>query len=151
MGTNVRDRLSIGRRNVDEGVRESCADLKISGTSVVPYVHWRKNTTGRTRGQWKENEERESMVAYGKGHTVLDQPLLVLTVQRSMMRDLVQPPDPMEEVRIVLEVSDVYRYLRGRGMEFVRTRPMNHIPQLDRAEISSRRLNDASNVNQGPQ
>ena len=90
------------------------------------------------------------MVAYGKCHAVLDQPLLVLTVQRSMMRDLIQPLDPMEEVRIVLEVSDVHRDLCGRGMEFVRTRSMNHIPQLDRAEISSRRLNDASSVNQGP-
>lgn len=38
MGMNVRDRLSIGRIKVDEGFRESCADLKISGTSVVPYV-----------------------------------------------------------------------------------------------------------------
>jgi len=150
MGTNVRDRLSIGRRNVDEGVSESCADLKISGTSVVPYVHWRENTTRKTRGQWKENKESEPMVAYGKCHTVLDQPLLVLTVQGGVMRDLIQPPDPMEEVRIVLEVSDVYRDLRGRSMEFVRTRSMNHIPQLDRAEISSRRLNDTSSVNQGP-
>lgn len=45
MGTNVRDRLSIGRMKVDEDVRESRADLKISGTSVVPYVHWREITT----------------------------------------------------------------------------------------------------------
>ena len=40
MGTNVRDRLSIGRMKDEEGVRESRADLKINGTSVVPYVHW---------------------------------------------------------------------------------------------------------------
>lgn len=39
MGTNVNDRLSIGRMKVDEGVRGSRADFKISGTSVVPYVH----------------------------------------------------------------------------------------------------------------
>ena len=70
------------------------------------------------------------MVAYGKVHTVLDQPLLVLTVQRGMVGNLIQPPDPMEEVRIVLEVSDVYRDLRGRSMEFVHARSMNHIPQL---------------------
>jgi hypothetical protein len=38
IGTNVMERPSIGRMKVDEGVRGSCADLKISGTSVVPYV-----------------------------------------------------------------------------------------------------------------
>ena len=37
---NATDRLSIGCRRVDEGVRESRADLKMRGTSVVPYVHW---------------------------------------------------------------------------------------------------------------
>jgi hypothetical protein len=90
-----------------------------------------KNTTGRGKNKWKENKEREPMVAYGKGHTVLDQPLLILTVQRGMMYDLVQPPDPVQEIRVVLEVSDVYRDLRGRSMKFVHTRSMNHISQLN--------------------
>jgi hypothetical protein len=38
-GINAMDRLSIGNMKVDEGVRESRADLKTRGTSVVPYVH----------------------------------------------------------------------------------------------------------------
>ena len=70
------------------------------------------------------------MVAYGKSHAVLDQPLLVLTAQRGMMRDLIQPSDPVEEIRIVLKVPDVHRYLGGRSMKFVHARSMNHIPQL---------------------
>lgn len=36
MGTNARDRLSIGRMKDDEGVRESRTDFKIRGISVVP-------------------------------------------------------------------------------------------------------------------
>ena len=131
MGTNVTDRLSIGRMKVDEGFRESCADLKMSGTSVVPYVHWRGDTAGGAKGQRKENKEREPRVTYGKCDTVLDQPLLILTVQRGMVCDLIQPPDPVEEIRIVFEVSDVYGDLRGRSMEFIHTRSMNHIPQLN--------------------
>ena len=76
------------------------------------------------------NEKRECVVTYGKDYTVLDKPFLVLTAQRRVVYDLVQPPDPVEETRIVLEVSDVYSDLLGRTMKFVRTRPMNHIPQL---------------------
>lgn len=66
------------------------------------------------------------------------------------MSNLVQPPDPVEEVRVMLEVLDVCRDLRGRSMEFAHARPMNHIPQLNRAELSPRWLNDASSVDQGP-
>lgn len=47
MGTNATDRLSIGCMKVDEGVRESRADFKISGTSVVPYVHWSEKVRER--------------------------------------------------------------------------------------------------------
>ena len=66
------------------------------------------------------------------------------------MYDLIKPFDSAEQVRTVLEVPNVHRDLRGRSMELVHTRPLNHIPQLNRAEISPRRLNDASAVNQGP-
>jgi len=71
------------------------------------------------------------MIAYGKGHTVLDQPFLVFTAQGGMMYDLVQSFDPVEETRIVLEVPDVCSDLLAHSMEFVRTRSMNHISQLD--------------------
>ena len=40
MGTNATDRPSIGRMKVDVGVRGSRTDVRISGTSVVPYVYW---------------------------------------------------------------------------------------------------------------
>ena len=38
-GRKATDRLSIGRIMIDEYVRESRADVKINGASVVPYVH----------------------------------------------------------------------------------------------------------------
>jgi hypothetical protein len=64
------------------------------------------------------------------------------------MCDLIQPPDVAEEICIVPEVPNVYRYPRGRSMELVHTRPLNHVPQLDCGEIPPRRLNDTSGVNQ---
>ena len=67
------------------------------------------------------------MVAYGKGNTILDQPFLVLAVERSMVYDFLQSPDPVEEIRIMLHVSDVHRDLRGCGMKFIHARPMDHI------------------------
>ena len=42
-GRKATYRLSIGRMMIDEGVRESRADVKINGASVVPYVHWARN------------------------------------------------------------------------------------------------------------
>ena len=66
------------------------------------------------------------------------------------MCNLIQPSDPVEEIRIVLEISDVYRDLRGRGVKLIHARPVDHISQLDRAEIPPRRLDDTSGVNQGP-
>ena len=51
MGANVMDLLSIGCMRVDECVREPRADLKISGASVVPYVHWSGSVVEPTKGQ----------------------------------------------------------------------------------------------------
>ena len=46
------------------------------------------------------------------------------------MDDLFQPLDAVQEICIMREVPDVYGYLRGRGVQFVRTCPLDHIPQL---------------------
>jgi len=88
------------------------------------------------------------MATYGEGHSALDRPFLILAVQGGVVRDLVQPSDTVEEIRIVPEVSDVYRDLSGRSMEFVHPRPLNHVPQLSRAKIPPRWLNNTSGMNQ---
>ena len=54
---NERALLSMGRMRVDEGFRVSRMDLKINGTSVVPYALWSENTTRKTKGQSEENKE----------------------------------------------------------------------------------------------
>lgn len=64
------------------------------------------------------------------------------------MCDLIQSLDAVEDIRVVPEISDVDRDLRGCGMELVDTRLPDHIAQLNRAEISSRRLSDRSSVDQ---
>ena len=51
MGTNVRDRPSIGRMKDEEGARGSRADPKISGTSVVPYTPCIKSGARNTKSQ----------------------------------------------------------------------------------------------------
>ena len=131
MGINTTERLSTGCMKADEGVRESRADFKIRGTSVVPNMHWNKNIIGPIKGQWEENKKRERKAAYGKGHAVLDQPFLIPMTQRGMECNLIQPLDTVEEIWIVHEVPDVYRNLCSRSMKFVHTRPLNHIPQFN--------------------
>ena len=59
IGTNATDLLSIGNMKVDEGVRESCADLRINGTSVVPYVYCSKILARETKGELEGNEEKK--------------------------------------------------------------------------------------------
>ena len=68
------------------------------------------------------------MPAHGKGYAVLGQPFLVFAVKRGVMCDLVQPPDAEKDIRVVCEVPDVSGDPRGRSIEFVHTRPLNHIP-----------------------
>ena len=111
---------------VDEGVRVSLTDVNISGTSVVPYVHW-TNVSVRKANGWRKKRNG----AYGKSHMVLDQPFLVLAVQRSMMCDLIQPLNAVENICIVPEISDVDRDLRGSCMQSVDTRPPDHITQFN--------------------
>lgn len=119
--------------------------ISISTAPQLYHIHSGTKTPQKSIRQ----KQREWEVSHGKGYTVLDQPLLVLTVERSVVCDVFQPSDPVKEVRIVLEISDVHRDLRGRGIKFIHARPMDHIPQLNRAEISLRRLDDTSGVNQG--
>lgn len=72
MGTNATDRLSIGRMKVDECVRESFADAKISGTSVVPYVHWNKYDCEkdlRSSGSKKERVLTENAIRFWTNHS----------------------------------------------------------------------------------
>ena len=58
MGINMTERLSIGCMKADEGVRESRADLKARGTSVVPYVHWSEDVVRTDKGQLEEKRTR---------------------------------------------------------------------------------------------
>lgn len=47
-----------------------------------------------------------------------------------MMCDLIQSLDAVEDVRVVPEISDVDRDLRGCRMKLVDSRPPDHITQL---------------------
>ena len=58
IGTNMTERPSIGCIKAEEGVRESRTDLKVRGTSVVPYVHWSENAVRPRKSQWEENSKR---------------------------------------------------------------------------------------------
>ena len=47
------------------------------------------------------------------------------------MCDLIQLLNIAKNIRIVLEISDVNRYLRGSCMQSVDTRPPDHITQFN--------------------
>jgi len=66
------DWLSIGRMVMDEDVRESRADVKINGASVVPYVHWTMNDEKEFHTRVERNECVQQRPC-GFGSTILRQ------------------------------------------------------------------------------